>query len=329
MAPADDPGFAHLVATAALGGAVFVAVAAALGAVSRREWAVVASVWDRVPRRTVQITLAATATLLLIVLYAPVVWGLVAVWATIPYYSYGFLIPLFSAWGLWEARSRLAPTAPGWSPVGAALLTAGLALRAAGTAVSSLTLAALSVPFVLGGAARLLLGRQGARAVAFPVAFLAFMAPLPDGAISTLSLPLQQLAAWFAGHSLAMLGVPTVRDGLQIYLPGVVLHVTEACNGLRFLLAMVVVGTAFAWTTQARVARRVAVLALAVIVGILANLLRVTGTGLFAYYWGPEAAAGFFHLAYGKVVYVVMLIPFVAGVVLLRRGRLRSAGNTL
>jgi exosortase len=250
------------------------------------------------------------------------------VWATVPYYSYGFLVPLFSAWGLWDARRSLARPAPERSAVGLALLAGGLGLLLAGAALASLTLAALSLPVVLAGVARLALGRQGFAAVAFPLAFLAFMAPLPDALIPALSLPLQHLAAWFTGHALGAMGVPVARDGLLIHIPGVVLHITEACNGLRFLLAMIVVGTAFAWATQGRTGRRAAVLGLAVVIAVVANLVRVTGTGLLAHHWGPEAALGFFHVAYGKVVYLVMLAPFLAGVLWLRRtglGRARDA----
>jgi exosortase/archaeosortase family protein len=61
---------------------------------------------------------------------------------------------------------------------------------------------------------------------------------------------------------------------------------------------------------------------LAVSLGIAANLLRVTGTGWLAHHYGPEAASGFFHVAYGKVVYAAMLAPFVLGVLWLRRWRL-------
>jgi exosortase len=254
---------------------------------------------------------------------------LAIVWVTIPYYSYGFLIPLFSAWIIWDGRARLTPSQPGWSPVGLALLGAGVALLEAATVMQSLTLAALSLPCMLGGAARLLLGRERAQALVFPLAFLVFMAPLPRAALLAISLPLQHLAAWFAGHALSVLGVPSSRVDLDIYMPGIVMNVSEACNGLRFLLAMLVVGTAFAWTTQTRTSRRLAVVMLAVIVAISANLVRVTGTGLLAHYWGPETAAGFFHMAYGKVVYLVMLVPFVAGVLFLRRHRLRSAGSAL
>lgn len=235
------------------------------------------------------------------------------------------MVPLFAGWFLWDARRRALPAAPAWSTRGLSVLGTGLTLRLAGAAWGSLTLEALSLPVVLAGLAELVLGRRRAGAIAFSLGFLAFMAPLPDGVIPALSLPLQHLAAWFAAQALPSVGVPTVREGLYLYLPEVTLHVTEACNGLRFLMAMVVVGTAFAWTTQVRLSRRAAVVALAVVVAIVANLLRVTGTGLLVHHWGAQAVMGVFHVVYGKVVYLVMLVPFVAGVLLLRRSRLRSA----
>jgi exosortase len=165
--------------------------------------------------------------------------------------------------------------------------------------------------------------------VAFPLGFLGLMTPLPDALIPAISLPLQHLAAWFAGHALHLLGVPAARDGLLIYIPGVVLHINETCNGLRFFLAMIVLGTAFAWATPRRTGRRAAVLGLAVLIAIAANLVRVAGTGLLAHHWGPQAAQGFFHLAYGKVVYLAMLAPFLVGVLWLRRPRPGRAGMSL
>jgi exosortase len=327
VAPAHHESLAEFLTAGVLGVAVFVAAAIALGALGWREWTMVVTAWKRVPRRAAQIGLGVTATLLLLALYAPVLHDLVIVWATVPYYSYGFVIPLFSAWAIWDARARLSPARPEWSAIGLAWLGSGLALLGAATTLQSLTLAALSLPCVLGGAVRLLLGRDAARALVFPIAFLGLMAPLPQDTLPVISLPLQHLAAAFAGSALPALGVPSTRMGLDIYMPGIVLNVTEACNGLRFLLAMLVVGTAFAWTTQVRTSRRLAVVALAVLVAISANLIRVTGTGLLAHYWGPEAAAGFFHLAYGKVVYLIMLVPFVVGVLFLRRQPLRSTGN--
>jgi len=313
-----------LAAAGATGAIVFALAAVALGALRASDWRLAASFLRRAPRRPLLAGLGATAGALLIALYGPTVVALVRVWATDPHYSYGFLVPLFSGWLVWEARRRLPPRRPEVSAAGIALLVAGLAALVAGVGAGSLSLRAVSLPVVLAGLARLLVGRHAMAALAFPLAFLAFLAPLPAGTIPAISPHLQSLAAWSAGGALPAFGVPSVRDGLLIHIPGLTLEVTEACNGVRFLLAMTVLGTAFAWLTQPRLSRRLAVLGLAVAVAIVANLVRVAGTGVLAHYWGPDAAMGFFHVAYGKVVYLAMMVPFVVGVMALRP---RSPGS--
>ncbi|MGH7391852.1 MAG: exosortase/archaeosortase family protein, partial [Candidatus Rokuibacteriota bacterium] len=312
-------GLAAAAGAGAVGGVVFLVAGLLVGALGRREWDVLRGAAARVPRRSGGAGLALTAVAVLAALYAPVTRDLAHVWLTVPYYSYGFLVPVFSAWLLWDARAQLASPRPAWSPAALALLVGGLAMLAAGLVADSLALRAVSLPAALGGAAWLTLGGERAAAVAFPLGFLVFMAPLPDAVVPAVSPGLQHLAAWFTAGVLTTAGIPTEREGLLVRIPGVILHITEACNGVRFLLAMIVLGTAFAWTTQARLARRATVLALAVVVALVANLVRVAGTGLLAHYWGPEAATGFAHVAYGKLVYFAMMIPFVAGVLVLRR----------
>jgi exosortase len=259
--------------------------------------------------------------LALVAVYTPVALDLADVWRSVPYYSYGMLVPLFSAYLVWEARSCW-PRGPRarW-PAGLAVATSGLAVLAGGFALRSLTLEVFSLPIVLAGLAIFALGRDGFRHFAFAVAFLALATPLPEPTLAALSLPLQRLAAAFTELVLGALAVPASRDGLFIDLATVRLHISEACNGLRFLLAMTVIGVACAWALRAPLPRRLAVVPFAVAVAVAANLVRVAGTALLAHYWGPEAAAGVFHLVWGKAVYVLMLVPFLAGVLLLRAPR--------
>jgi exosortase len=271
---------------------------------------------SRAPR--VDVGWAALA-LALAVLYAPVLRAVVAAWATVPYYSYGFLVPAFSAYLAWDARHEVArrPLAP--SRRGLVVVAAGLGVLALGLAAGSLTVQALSVPVVATGALVVALGPARTRALAFPLGFLVFMTPLPEGAPAALSPPLQQVAASAGEWLLWSLGVPVRRDGLYLALPSVTLHITETCNGLRFLLAMAVVGVAFAGTTQRRWRRRALVVAAALATALLANWLRVAGTGMLAELYGHEAAVGTPHVVWGKVVYAGMLVPFVMVVMTLRR----------
>jgi len=276
------------------------------------------------PRRRVETAAAGALGAAALVLYLPVLRDLVVVWRDVPYYSYGFLIPLFSAYLAWDAL-RTSPTATSDEapsrpvPAGFLITAAGLAALGLGVAAGSLTLRALSLPVVLMGLVRALFGAAHARRLAFPIGFLVFMAPLPDGALPALSLPLQQLAAVVAEHALRALGVSVVRHDLFLMLPRVTLHVTEACNGLRFLLAMLVIGAAFAGALRLSPRGRVGLVLTALALAIFANFVRVTGTGVMAEIWGPRAAMGLTHVVWGKAVYAAALVPFAGLVLVLRR----------
>jgi exosortase len=260
--------------------------------------------------------LGATAVLALI--YAPVVRELVTVWSTIPYYSYGFLVPPWSAWLALSARSRVAAVPARRDPRGVPIVAAGLATLALASWLGSLTLAVLSLPVVLLGLGRFTLGREAFAPLVFPVAFLALMAPLPPSVLPVLSEHLQHLAAWFTGGVLTALDIPFAREGVFIYLRPVTVHVSEACNGLRFLLAMAVLGVAFGWTTDRGPACRLLVLILTLAAAIAANWVRVSGTTVLVHFWGPAASIGLFHNLFGKAIYLV-----TTGVVLFAVVRLR------
>jgi serine O-acetyltransferase len=284
---------------------------------------------DARPRTGAPAILLGAASVVLVVLYARVAQSLVGLWAAVPYYSYGVLVPLYSAYLVWEARRHLRGARPALRREGVALLAGGLGVLGAAHAADSLALAVLSIPLSLAGLAWLALGRTRFRTIAFPVAFLALMTPLPPSVVPGISVALQHAAAWSTEQVIETLGIDGYRDGLFVHLRPAVLHINETCNGLRFLLAMLVVGVATAWSTQRRPGPRLLVIALALGVAIAANMARVAGTALVVDRYGPAAAVGLPHVIYGKVVYGASLVPFLAAVVVLRRrwGRARDGGG--
>ncbi len=98
------------------------------------------------------------------------------------------------------------------------------------------------------------------------------------------------------------------------------LKVAEACNGLRFLMALLVLTAAFAQITQRTVGRKTALIAAAIPVAILANAMRVAAIVVGVHYLGPEAASGTIHNWIGKGVWGLTLVPLVGlGFLLARR----------
>src|SRR6185369_16260874 len=83
------------------------------------------------------------------------------------------------------------------------------------------------------------------------------------------------LAAGVAETTLDLLHIPVVRQGLTLSVGGLDLEVSEACNGLPFLLARAVGGVGAAWGLRLGPRPRVALVAFAVTAGIVANPVRV------------------------------------------------------
>jgi len=144
---------------------------------------------------------------------------------------------LLSSWLLYRRRARLRALPRG---AGAAAGAAGAALALAGVGVAAW--AALSgvehfLVVSLGlealGFAVLRHGAAGARAVAVPVAFLAFALPLPAPVLNQLGFQLQLWTAQYTGWLLYRLGIPALVSGDQILRPSASFAVIENCSGLR------------------------------------------------------------------------------------------------
>jgi exosortase len=50
----------------------------------------------------------------------------------------------------------------------------------------------------------------------------------------------------------------------------------------------------------------------AVPITVIANDVRIIGTGLLVQYWGPEMAEGYFHASWGWIIFVISLVMLYA-----------------
>ena len=238
------------------------------------------------------------------VLFTPVVAGLVSHWSHDDSYSHGFLIAPVAAWFAWERRHRAAaaPLRPSWW--GLAGVAGSLLLLLAGVAAAELFLTRAALIGLLASSVLFLFGRAHLRVMAFPIAFLLLMVPLPAIVFNQIAVPLQLVASGFGEGTLSLLRIPVLREGNVIALPEVRLEVVEACSGIRSLFSLLAAGIVFGYFTDPRPPARVALAVATVPIAILANGVRVAGTGVAAHYYGAAAAEGFFHSFSGWLVFV-------------------------
>jgi len=238
------------------------------------------------------------------VLYAPVLWRLVNQWWQDPDYSYGFVIPLFVGYVLYQRRQILSqvPLAP--NNFGFLVILGSIALLLAGTLGAELFVARFSLLFLLGGMLLFFVGWEMLRAVAFPLGFLAMMIPLPALIYNQVTFPLQLLASRLSANSLELLGIPVLREGNVLVLPNYSLEVIEACSGIRSLMCLIALAVAYGFLVEGRLWARFVLVVLMVPIAVASNALRVVGAGVATYFWGPRLAEGFFHLFQGWLIFV-------------------------
>jgi exosortase len=261
----------------------------------------------------------------IVCLYAGTLVSLARHWASDEEFSHGFFVIPLAAYFVWERRRALleAPVRP--SMAGFALVGASLLVFIAGRFGAELYLTRVSLLGVLAGIVLTLGGWKRLRIVAFPLAFLLLMVPLPSVVFNQITFPLQGVASRAGEAVIAAAGVPVLREGNVLHVPGRALEVVEACSGIRSLMSLLMLAIVLGYFTERRIGGRIAIALAAVPIAIVANATRVAGTGLAAYWISPAAAEGFFHSFSGWIVFVVALAGLLAFQRLIEMTRTRRA----
>jgi exosortase len=249
---------------------------------------------------------------LVCLLYHGIVRSLIRDWWNDPNFSHGFFVPLFSGFLLWEDRRRLAaiPAKPSWWGIG--IMAAALAAMVVGVFGSELFLSRTSLILLLAGMAVYFRGWRFFRAVLFPWAILFLMVPLPAIVFNQVALPLQMMASKLASAALSLMGVPVLREGNVLTLPAMPLEVAEACSGIRSLISLVTLAVIYSNFVEPKALGRCLLVVLAAPIAVIANALRIVGTGLLVQYWDPNKALGFFHEFSGWVIFIASLALLIS-----------------
>jgi exosortase A len=261
-----------------------------------------------------QPTAIATAAIVLAALwiYRDTVASLITVWGQSQTFAHGYWVPVIVLWLLWRQRAVLAALAPSFAPSPSALL----AVAALGLVwlVGDLAEVNPARQFALVGmlvlTVPLLAGWRTAQALMFPLGFLFFAVPFGE-----FMLPwLMDRTADFTVLALRASGVPVYRDGMQMIIPTGTWSVVEACSGIRYLIASLMVGALFAYLHYRTTRRRLWFMLVALAVPIVANWVRAYMIVMIGHLSNNTLAVGVDHLIYGWVFFgVVIAIMFAIG----------------
>jgi exosortase len=247
-----------------------------------------------------------------VLLYDDVIVKLVRDWTIDDNYSHGFLIVPIALYLVWERRNRLVTAIRRPTILGLIVLVGNLGVLLLGRLGSELFLTRVSLIGTIIGALLFIYGWQHLKILAFPLAFLFLMIPFPRILFDQIVFPLQLVASRVAEVSLSTLAIPVLREGNLILLSNTTLEVAEACSGIRSLMSLLTLGIVYGYFTDSRRSMRTAIPLGTIPIAILANGLRVAGTGLAAQYYGAAAAEAFFNAFSGRVLFIGFALPIVS-----------------
>ena len=248
--------------------------------------------------------------------YGPNFLYLFRTWSSDENYTHGFLVIPIAAFILWRRLTEIPweesaniGAAPLW---GWGLLTTALVVRTAAyelgfhwVETATVLPAIAGVTWAFGG--RTLLYR------AWPaILFLVFMLPLPNYINNLIALPLQRMAATGSYFCLQLSGFWVVQVGNVLHLDTPfgtrLLDVAMACSGLKMLMTLAATVTATILLLPLPNWKRLVLLASAVPIALVSNLMRILATGWCYYYIAGQDGRRWAHDISGWMMMPLALI---------------------
>lgn len=226
------------------------------------------------------------------------------VWWTNDIFNHGFFIIPASLYLIYLRRARLIAVEKNISLLPLIVIFPSCFLYIVGVA-GDIQLFMHTATFVLLPALIwLAIGHKAARVIVFPLLFMLFSIPVGEQLIPYL----QEIAADGAVALLRVTGIPLYRNGLYLEIPQGRFLVAEACSGVSFFIASIVIGVLYTYLNLQSRKRQIFFVLLSFLFPVAANIVRIYGIILIAYYTNMEHAAGADHLIYGWFFFAFVIV---------------------
>ena len=148
-------------------------------------------------------------------------------------------------------------------------------------------------------------GTVALKKLAFPIAYLLLMVPLPF--IERYTLPLALFTGVCSGGLVTLLGMNITIIGNAVTLPNVDLIIGAQCSGMNSLIALTAITALAAYIVSGPLWAKLALVLCAIPLALMSNILRVSSLLYVASEFGAEAGFTFYHDYSGPVFFAVAL----------------------
>lgn len=214
-------------------------------------------------------------------------------------YSHGLLILPICLWLAWRDKAALATIKPQASILGLIPLFAGLFGWLVGTLADVNVVEQFGALLAILSLVPLILGLQMTKRLWFPLAFAFFMVPAGEFLVP----PLMKYTADATVIALQWSGIPVYRENMHFTLPTGRWSVVEACSGLRYVIAAVVLACLFSYLNYKTWSRRILFTLACLVLAIVANWIRAYVVVLVGHWSDMKYGTGDDHIYFGWVFF--------------------------
>lgn len=227
--------------------------------------------------------------------------------------SYGNIIP-FLVVGLfwWKRKELLALPLQLWWP-GLLLLLAALGLHLFSYVIQQPLFSIVAFFAGIYALMGLAWGPAWLRHSLYPFCLFVFSIPLTEH-LNFILFPMRLFVCWLVEMVAHLIGIGIIRQGTQLMDPSGAYgyDVAAACGGMRSLIAVFLLATVVAFGLLRSLANRTLLIALAVPLAILGNMLRLLAI-IFAAEMGGQSWGNYVHE--GGPFGIISLLPYIPGMI--------------
>lgn len=233
--------------------------------------------------------------------------GMVDLWS-LSGYQYCYFVPFISAWLIYRDRQTISAIQFRFSLRGAIVCLLSVGLWSVGLITDIQAIEHIALGLILVSWIWTMTGDEIWRVAYFPLLFLLTAVPVTDIIVPTL----QMITADISTLLLQMFGVPAVREGMFITLAGGHFEVAEACSGIKYLNAGVVLALLISHDAlQVNLIRAIYV-AVAGIILIFLNAVRAFLIMVIASGSEMRYLTGDDHIYFGYLIFAIAVITIFA-----------------
>jgi exosortase len=122
---------------------------------------------------------------------------------------------------------------------------------------------------------------------------------------------LVNLSSTVVGHAVKLSNVTVLIDGSSLFLPSGTIYIADGCSGIRYLIISILMGYILILINQYRLRAAITTLIAAIVLGLIANWLRIYLLVLIGYHSEMQSSLMHDHETFGWILFACLLMPAI------------------